>query len=274
MVGVPRTALERGDDELAKELATKQGFFSVLRWRSDITRDEARNVAVLLIEPEGRFGGMRAAPLSSVSQSLREQGLLDQVLVDIAAQFSEAAKPDLGTLQDWHGRLQRSLYLSDPQPVAVSGEDETLDALYKAYLAPAGGPRRALTKGAVLDRVVAAYRKQGHEVQRAHYIEDFIFDVVLNGPSTKPTVVEVLSFAAPRKDWTPVEKDAGHFLFAVASLGVAGRAVIQGPGEDSDRSATEPYDRVRRWLDRADVPIQAPEDLVAQQLALESQESN
>jgi hypothetical protein len=199
---------------------------------------------------------------------------LDQVLVDLAAQFSETKKPDLTTLQDWHGRLQRSLYLSEPQPVAVAGEDETLDALYRAYLAPAGGPRRTLTKGAVLDRVVAAYREQGHEVQRAHYIDDFIFDIVLNGHGNTPTVVEVLSFGAPRKDWTPVEKDAGHFLFALSALDIPGRAVIQAPEADGDRSATEPHERVRRWLEGARVPVQAPEELVAEQLALESTESN
>ena len=59
----------------------QQGYFSVVRWRHDSTRDEARNVAVVLVDEEGLGGGVRAAPLSQVSRRLHDQGILDALLV-------------------------------------------------------------------------------------------------------------------------------------------------------------------------------------------------
>lgn len=41
----------------------EQGYYSILRWRNDVMRDEARNVAVVLVDEEGQFGGFRHAPL-------------------------------------------------------------------------------------------------------------------------------------------------------------------------------------------------------------------
>ena len=41
------------------DVAYQQGYFSVLRWRPNPTRDEARNVAVMLFDAEGTMGGLR-----------------------------------------------------------------------------------------------------------------------------------------------------------------------------------------------------------------------
>jgi hypothetical protein len=127
----------------------------------------------------------------------------------------------------------------------------SLDALYRALIAPRQSGGRALTKGVLLDRVIGTLRKQGVQARRGVYIDDFIFDVVIEngGPAS---VLEVLSFAVPRKDWTPIERDAAHFLYALRRVNADGRAVIQPPAEAP--AATASYERILRWLDDEDVP--------------------
>jgi hypothetical protein len=158
---------------------TDQGFYSILRWRTDATRDEARNVAVLLVDRDGRLGGMRAAPISSISPRLHEQGLLDAILVNLEATFQGSSRPTLETLEQLRAHLQRSLVLTEPRLVAVPDVDVTLDALYRAYAAPKGGGSTAATHGRVLDRVMTQLRRRGWSVKRGEYVGDFIFDLVV-----------------------------------------------------------------------------------------------
>jgi hypothetical protein len=247
------------------ESEVARAFYSLLRWRLDPTRDEARNVAVLLVDARGRFGGLRHAPVSSISPRLHDQGIVDDVLVGLQERFDSGLA--LKDLQALHGSLQRSLVVTPPKPVAVPDFEKTLTALYRAYVAPHPRGSRAPTKGAVLDRVVNALRSQGVRAKRGSYIDDFIFDVVLEGPRKTRTVLEVLSFATPRKDWTAVERDAGHFLYALSRLDVPGRAVIQPPADRN--GAAESYERVRRWLEADDVPTVEPEDLLEPQQVLD-----
>jgi hypothetical protein len=79
-------------------------------------------------------------------------------------------------------------------------------------------------------------------------------------------VCDPLRPAAPRKDWTPVERDAGHFLYAGDRLDLEGRAIVQAPagGESVDA-----YDRVLRWFEQEDVRTLAVEELEDTQLSLE-----
>ena len=66
--------------------------------------------------------------------------------------------------------------------------------------------------------------------------------------------IEVLSFDGQLKDWSGIERDAGHFLFAVQQLdGVDPVCVVQAPKLDAQDVATESYGRVRRWLDKSHV---------------------
>lgn len=245
---------------MASELG-QRGYYSLLRWRRDATRDEARNVAVLLVEAEGQFAGIKAAPVSSVSSRLREQGLLDAMLVALQGQFESEQRPTLALLRELHGSLQRSLYVTEPQPVAVPDPDAVLNALYRAYVAPRGGGSRAITKGAMLDRVVGRLREHGYEVRRGEYVNDFLFDVVIGVRLERPTVAEVFSFANTVKNWAPVEYDAGHFLYALGRSGAEGFSVIQPPSEVSPESAVTTYERVLRWFERAAVPVIEPSEL-------------
>jgi hypothetical protein len=244
----------------------QQGYFSLLRWRHDATRDEARNVAVMLVEEKGGFSAFQAAALSRISPSLHEQGLLDAALNGLREQFE--AGFTLERLTALEQSLHRSLYITTPKRVAVPDVEQAVGALYRAYVAPRGGGGRRLTKGAVLDRVVDACRKQGFKVRRGAYLDDYIFDAIIQRGRTQQ-VLEVLSFAAVRKDWSPIERDAGHFLFALQQLKVSGLAVIAPPTEASLRQARKPYERVRRWLDRFDVPIHTPEDIIKPQTQLD-----
>jgi hypothetical protein len=138
-----------------------QAFFSVLRWRSDPTRDEARNVAVVVVDQNGTLGGVRAAPVSSVTKRLHDQGLVDAMLLALEKRFEGTEKPRLTDLEEMRRELQRSLYLTEPRPVAVSDIDLTLEALYRAYAAPRAVGSKIATKGRVLDRTVASLRKRG-----------------------------------------------------------------------------------------------------------------
>jgi hypothetical protein len=112
----------------------------------------------------------------------------------------------------------------------------------------------------VLDKVVSGLRRNGFAVRRGAYVEDFIFDAVL-GTGRGSSVMEVLSFAAPRKDWAPIERDAGHFLFAKQELSLPGAAVVAPPRADAAASAMEHYTKVRRWLDTHDVRVATPDEL-------------
>jgi len=238
----------------------ERGFFSIVRWSADATRDEARNIAVVLVDAEGQFGGVKTAPPSSLSQDLRQQGLLDAVLHGLARQFEQEDRPDLQRMRQISAGLSQSLYLTEPKATAVPDPDLTLQALYRAYVAPLPQPRRALTKSVVIDRVVQGLRRRGFQVKRAQYMGEFFFDALVE---TERTVIpfDVLSFAGNKKDWLPSERDAGHFLYGLERLGLPGRAVIQPPAAESGEPADITWTRVRRWFDEAHVPVFEPDEV-------------
>jgi hypothetical protein len=246
-----------------------QGHFSLLRWRTSPTRDEARNVAVLLVG-SGNGGAVRAAPLSSISPRLQEQGILDDVLRGLGQRLSNGGAT-VEALGELHRTFEHALVVTEPRPVALRGElEDTLAALYRAYVAPRGGGSRRRTKGVVLDRVVDTLRGQGLDARRGQYVGDFIFDVVIE-PERTPTVVEVLSFAAERKNWTPIEQDAAHFLYGLRRLReereIEGRAVVEAPS-DGDAGA-ETHERVLRWFEHDGVSSYSLEELADHQGVLE-----
>lgn len=239
-----------------------QGYFSLIRWRSTPHRQEARNIAVMLVDAEGQFGGIRTAPPSAMSRSLKAQGIVDALLMNLRDQFASAEKPDLARLQKLHATLRHSLAVTEPQVTAVMDLDSTLGALYHAYVQPTSSGPRHVTKAVILDRVVERLRGQGLTVRRSSYLSDHIFDAIADG--VRPSVFEILSFASPLKDWTPIEKDAGHFLYAMRQVDADPRAVIQPPPDEATDEARVSFDRIRRWLDQEKVPVLAPADLEAQ----------
>jgi hypothetical protein len=224
-------------------------------------RDEARNVAVIVVEEHGATSGFKPAPISAISSRLHEQGLLDAALQGLERQVAESFTVE--RLQAMKRQLGTSLVLTDPAPVALVDDIQTATtALYKALVAPRLGGRKGRTKGVVLDQVVNGLRRTGFTVKRGAYVQDFIFDAVLE-TSHGARVMEVLSFAAPRKDWAPIERDAGHFLFAINELGVSGSAVVAPPKQEASPDASEHFAKVTRWLDKHQVPF-ATTDQIAE----------
>jgi hypothetical protein len=109
--------------------------------------------------------------------------------------------------------------------------------------------------------VAKELRDRGFKAIRGQYVNDVLFDIVIeNGKPETPRVIEVLSFGGDRKDWTPVEHDAGHFLFGRREAGVDARAIIHPP--TSGNGASESYRRVSRWLDHEDVPTVTLQDFL------------
>jgi hypothetical protein len=250
---------------MGEEVRTR-GYFSLLRWRSDPTRDEARNVAVILMAPALGLARLKAAPLSSISSRLRDQGLLDGILVGLESRLTEL-KPDADSLRKLHESLGNALYVTEPQSVAIFNADTTANALFKAYCGPRRGGGKAATKGVLLDRVVARLRRFGLDVKRGEYVGDFIFDAIVNGSET-PKAIEVLSFAAPRKDWVPVQHDAGYFLYALEQLDITGTAFVNPP-DARDEAGLRAYNRVTSWFKDVKVRVARPEDLDVEQTALD-----
>jgi len=237
-----------------------RGYFSLLRWRAEPSRDEARNVAVLLVDERGDLGAIKAAPISSISPRLHEQGLLDQVIAGLEAQFQEHPKPSLARLMEWQGSFRHSLSLTPPSETAIPDLDLALSALYRAYVAPRAGGSRVLTKGRLLDSVITWARKRGVEIRRGNYVENFLFDAVVG--DEKPVLVDVLSFATTAQHWTPVEHDAAHFLYALERVDHADAlAVIAPPTEASHRSALDAHERVGQWFAEANVATVSPDQV-------------
>src|SRR5260370_36829512 len=112
---------------------TERGFCLVERWRSDSTRDEARNVAVVLVDAEGQFGGIRIAPPSTLSNDARQQGFLDTILHGLELQFEGDKRPDLERLRKMSEALTQSLYLTSPRPTTVPNPDLTPQRPYKDF---------------------------------------------------------------------------------------------------------------------------------------------
>jgi len=233
------------------------GHFSVLRWRNDGTRDEARNVAIIVVGGDGGSAAMRTAPISSISPRLHDQGILDGWLVGLERQFQEAGNGALELLTSLYGSLHHSLYLTEPKPTAVPDLDLTAGALYRAFVAPRSRGSSELTRGKLLDQTVRRLRQSGLSVRRGEYVDSFLFDAVVDSPHGT-SALEVLSFATSARNWSGAEHDAGHFLYAIRKLSMRGAAVIQPPADFSNVNARRAYDHVSGWMEDESIRVVAP----------------
>jgi hypothetical protein len=234
------------------------GHYSLLRWRRDIARSEARNVAVIVLDADGKHAVLQAAPISSISKKLYSQGILDAVVAGLEQRLSDTDRP-ASLLADLGKSLDRSLYLTPLMPTAVADLDSTAQVLYRALVKPRSSGSGEITSGKLLDDIVARLRKHGLAVRRGEYLSSFLFDAVIDGPRER-AVLEVLSFATSAKDWTAAEHNAGHFLYAVDKLRMKSAAVIKPPNEKSAKAAHRAYDHVCGWMKDENIRVLAPED--------------
>src|SRR5439155_13619877 len=96
---------------------------------------------------------------------------------------------------------------------------------------------------------------------------DFIFDAAIQEVDRR-IALEVLSFGSPRKDWTPVLHDAGHFLYGIREVHAPGLAVVQPPIDDSDKKASRFFERVEKWFAKEGVPTLSPEEVSDAQISV------
>jgi hypothetical protein len=235
--------------------AVSQGYFSVLRYRSDPTRDEARNLAVVVVDERGQYAGLQAAPISQISPNLHEQGLVDSLLSSISRQALREGRLVLQDLIRWSDQAPESLVVTPPAPTALLAEpSETLAALYKAFVLPRASRSGGMTKGQVIDQVVRQFRSRGAEVRRGTYVGDYLFDVAIDDPHSGLILVSCISFDRTIKDWVPVEKDAAHFLYGRTRVPNAeSLAVLQVSDKGVPSPAEESFERINRWFEAESV---------------------
>lgn len=253
---------------------TQEGFFSVLRYRSSPSRDETRNIAVMLVDALGNYAEVKAASVGSVSRRLRTQGIMDALLVGISRDLRDHPAVGLRRLEELSETLDGSLLATEPRPTAIPGQPrETLDALFAALVAPHTSRGPGIPKSRVLDRVVASFRETGTPIRRGAYVGDFLFDALVEASGHGPLAIHAESFALPNRDWASAERDAGHFLYAVQRLRPEAICVVQEPSDISTEAARRSHERILRWLGDSGVPHVAPGSIsiVARSFAPEEQ---
>lgn len=241
--------------------SARRGYSSLLRWRADPLRDEAKNVAVILVDAEGEFGKIKWVPIYKISSKLHDQGILDSIVEGLRQKVDAPNRMTLSELQSIQQSLNDSLILTVPEPVLVRDPEKTIDALFKAYLwTPSGGSSKA-DKGYILERLIKTYRDHGVTVARGHYVGDYIFDAVIQGTKQPRYVADVLTFMKPKKKWEQEEYEAGHFLYAKNQLKVEGFAVVQPPDDSALDQTRKAYLRVSRWFRAEGVKVLRPDQL-------------
>lgn len=237
------------------------GFYSVVRYSSDPLRDESKNVALLLVDQERDRACLRIAPLSQVTPRLTEHGVLDGLLVNLAARLEAKELMDRGRLADLQRAIGPTVTITTPVPAAIQDDmGATLRSLYEAYVAPRRGRTTGMSHGQLLDRLVKACRTAGANVAPGTYVDDILFDALITSPESR-TPVQVLSFESEADSVRGIEQAAGHFLYGLRRIHTEGVCVIQPPFARSSDNARMSYRRVSRWMSDEGVGVVKPDEM-------------
>lgn len=240
---------------------TSEGFYSIIRYTPDPVRDEAKNVALMLIDEQRDVARLRVAPLSQLTPRLNEHGLLDKLLVHFGARLQAGELRDQRQVAALSRVIGPTLSLTAPVRAAIGDDvDATLKSLYTAFVAPRRGRDSSISHGQLLDRLVKACRKAGAAVEPGAYVEDILFDAIVSWRKRR-TPVQVLSFETTTQNPHGIEQAAGHFLFALNRIHADGLCVMQPPVLKSTDPVKASYRRVRNWMQDGGVETVGPEDL-------------
>lgn len=225
-------------------------------------RTDGRSVAVALVAEDGGFGAVKHLPPSQLAERLRERGIVDAALVSLARVV--AGGPDaIERLEAIRSRGMGGLTIGEPLSTDLGGAPDTvLSALFHALVARPTSRRSGRTKGEVLDRTVATFRRVGAPVRVGKYVGDFLMDAVVEPADRPELVVLAQSFEGFRKNWGPVEHEAGHFLYAVERMQRKGVCVLQPPVR-GDETAMAAFARVSRWCSDSGVEVASTPNLAA-----------
>jgi hypothetical protein len=258
----------------APVLATAAAYYSVLRYRSSVAQGEGRGIGVVLLDVPSGIGSLRMCPLGQVSGSLREQGLLDAAIAHLGNRLQRREFRSPQSLVELSDRLSQSVLLSEPRPTALVGSpSKTLDALYHAFVVSRQAKPIGSSKWQLLDRVIRTCRMQGADIARGSYLEDFLFDAVARRAEEPPLAIQVVSFGSRSIDPEHIEREAGHFLFALDHVSARPLCVLQSPVAASPVGSGQSFERVSRWLQDASVQTIGPDGIgmLAQSLAPDKQ---
>lgn len=230
----------------------------LVQYRGGPTRGEPRNVAVALVAHDGGYAAVKHLPPSQLGERIRERGIVDGALVALARAMvcSADAINRIESLRAIHGS---SLLIGDPMPTDLGAEpDLVLASVFKALVARPVARRAGRTKGEILDRTVATFRRAGAPIRVGQYVGDFLLDAIVE-PTGEPAVaIHAQSFEGARREWSRIEHETGHFLYAVEHLRRDAICVIQPPAQTADDAAAASYSRVGRWLTDAGVTVATP----------------
>ena len=230
-----------------------EGFYSVVRYTPDPVRDEAKNVALMLVDETRNLGRIRVAPLSQVAARLEEHGLLDSLLVGLATRLESGDLRQRRGVELLSATLGPTLSMSPPRGAAIAANlDETLKSLYQAYVAPRRARDAGTSRGEILDRLVRVCRKVGATIEPGSTIEDVLFDAVMRG-GDRITPLQILSFDTEAQSPRGIEHAAGYFLYGLDRVHTQGICVLQPPRHTSSSPIKVSFERISRWMSDAGV---------------------
>lgn len=240
-----------------------KGYFSILRWVPDVTRDEARNLAVVLVSESGEQGGIKAISSGSVSTSLAKLGIVDAIVGGLAARFEEEVKPDVHELQGLHASWQQSLQFTAPRLTMVPDWEQTLTTLFRSYVAKSHSGAGGQTSAQVQGRVCRMLEKHGCKPQQNVRLGDFRIPVMASSPWSKVEVgMNITSFAQPTKrEWLDIEQDTAYFFRAVDKLEINPLAVVAPPTNKCRQEAFASHELILKWYESEGIRALPPQEI-------------
>jgi len=244
----------------------QKAHFALIRWLNSPGRGEAKNLGVILFDAEGAWTKVKVAPLKRILPSLADT-VVDDYLGYLEGRAQEGKGFTLTEVRELFETHVHSLQFTEPRPAAVpadeNGPDATVDALYRALVAPPGRGGGGETKSRLKGKVRAVLDKSGLRYKADARVAEFSFDFVIEGEE-RPVAVGVFSFNADKKDWLPEEQAGGYLLYALHALRdqrIRGAAIVAEPREGGNPVAENTWRLVTKWMERDGVPVVRARDV-------------